>query len=376
MAANCVVFASFGMLVLALPLYARDVLDASDIAVGLAIGAASIGAIVAGPPSGRVADRRGARGILLAGAAVMAAGYLFLALEPALPAIVPVRMVVGAAEAAFVVAVFAVITDLAPTERRGEAISLLTAGSYLGLAVGPIVANLIIEASGFPLVWLVAALGAAGAGAMTLGVPTRRHADGDGPQGWLPPRSALVPGVVLLCALIGFGGFNAFAALYAREIGVERPGLAFAVFAGVVVAVRVFGRKLPDRLGPRTAASTACVLVACGLVIVGAWPSVAGLFVGTAIFAAGQAFAYPAIALLATARAAPAEKNAAVGAVIAFVDIALATGAFLLGIAAEAAGYSAVFLAGALSAAVGLVLLMRVSVRRHPTLDEGLVERV
>jgi predicted MFS family arabinose efflux permease len=374
--ANSAVFASFGMLLLTLPLYARDVLGASDLAVGLAIGGASFGAIVAGPPSGRLADRRGARGLLLGGAAVMAAGYLFLALEPPLGAIVPVRIVVGAAEAAFVVAVFAVTTDLAPEHRRGEAISLLTAGSYFGLAIGPITANLIIEDGGFPVVWLVAALSVAAAGAASLALPRRHHGDGDAPHGWLPPRSALLPGVVLLCALIGFGGFNAFVALYARDIGLDRPGLVFAVFAGVVVAVRVAGRKLPDRLGPRTAASTACILVACGLVIVGAWPSVTGLLIGTAIFAAGQAFAYPAIALLATVRAAPAEKSAAVGAVIAFVDVALATGAFILGIAAEAAGYRAVFLAGALSAAVGLVLLLRIRARSGAVIEQkAVVER-
>lgn len=373
--ANATVFASFGMLLLALPLYARDVLGASDFAVGLAIGAASFGAIVASAPSGRLADRRGARGILLVGAAGMAGGYLFLALEPPLGAIVPVRVFVGAAEAAFVVAVFTVTTDLAPSGRRGEAISLLTAGSYLGLAVGPIVANLIVEGGRFPLVWLVAAVSVAAAGAASLALPARPHHGGDAPHGWLPPRSALLPGAVLLCALIGFGGFNAFAVLYARDIGLDRPGVVFAVFAGVVVAVRVLGRKLPDRLGARTAASMACVLVTCGLVVVGAWPSVAGLLVGTAIFAAGQAFAYPAIAVLATARAAPAEKSAAVGAVIAFVDVALATGAFVLGIAAEAAGYRAVFFAGALSAAIGLALLSRVTVIRRPVMEEGLVER-
>jgi hypothetical protein len=49
--------------------------------------------------------------------------------------------------------------------------------------------------------------------------------------------------------------------------------------------------------------------------------------------------------------------------VIAFVDVALVTGAFLLGIAAEFAGYGAVFALGAASAAGGLVLLSRVSVK-------------
>ena len=313
--------------------------------------------------------------MLVLGAAAMAVGYLVLALEPSLAVIVPVRVVVGAAEAAFVVAVYTAATDLVPEGRHGEALSLVTAGSYGGLAVGPIGANFLLDGDRFALVWVVAAVIVAGAGAASLALPARRpHQGHEAPRGWLPPRAAIVPGLVLLCALIGFGGFNAFAALYAREVGLERPGLVFGVFAGVVVAVRIIGRKLPDRLGARTAAGSACVLIALGLVVVGAWPSVAGLLVGTAIFAGGQAFAYPAIALLATARAGPAERSAAVGAVIAFVDVALATGAFVLGAVAESAGYRAVFVAGAVSAVVGLAVLWKIAVPRV-RVDEGLVER-
>jgi hypothetical protein len=45
---------------------------------------------------------------------------------------------------------------------------------------------------------------------------------------WAP---ALAAGLVLLAALMSFGGFNAFVALYAVELGVEHPGVVFATFA-------------------------------------------------------------------------------------------------------------------------------------------------
>jgi predicted MFS family arabinose efflux permease len=86
--------------------------------------------------------------------------------------------------------------------------------------------------------------------------------------------------------------------------------------------------------------------------------------VGTAVFGSGQALAYPAIALLAISRAAPAERSAAVGSVAAFVDVALGVGAFVLGAVAEAQGYPGVFLAGAVSAAIGLLLLARLQTWR------------
>jgi predicted MFS family arabinose efflux permease len=242
--------------------------------------------------------------------------------------------------------------------------SLITVGSYLGIAVGPLVGDLAVGDGRFALAWLVAAALVLHAGVLgVLARETRPAVEEAAPRGWLPPRSALLPGLVLLLALVGFGGFNAFAALHAREVDLDRPGLVFLAFAGVVGLVHVVGRRLPDRLGAQAAASFACAAVAGGLVVVATWQTELGLFVGTAIFAVGQAFAYPAIALLAMARSATAERSAAVGAVIAFVDVALASGAFLLGIAADVAGYPAVFAAGAVSAGLGLALLALVAGR-------------
>jgi MFS family permease len=362
-AATFAAFATFGAVVLALPLYVRDELGASDLGVGIAIGVASIGAIVAGPMSGRVADRRGRRVVAIASAAVMTAGYVGLALEPSLAPIVVIRALAGAAEAVFVVATFTMVTDLAPANRRGEAMSLITTASYTGLAAGPIAANVVLDAAGYPLVWVLAAALVAAGGAVLLAVPeTRPAGEEEAPRGYLPPRAALLPGLILLLALLGFGGFNAFAALYARDdVGLARPGLVFLLFAGVVVAVRLVGRTIPDRLGPHVAASVACGVAATGLVLIAAWPTVPGLFVGTAVFAVGQAFAYPAIALFATVRTTPAERGAAVAAVIAFVDVALASGAFVLSVAADSWGYRAVFAAGAVSALTGLAVLAATS---------------
>jgi MFS family permease len=364
LAATGAVFASFGILVVALPLYIRDELGESDLGVGLAVGAASIGAILAGPLTGRLADRWGRRIFLFGGVLLMLGGYLTLAAQPPFAAVVAVRAVAGAGEAMFVVAAFTMATDLTPSGRHGEAMSLVTTGSYLGLALGPIVGDLAVDMEGYTFAWLLAAAATGIAGAVALVVrETRPLHDEEPSRALLPPRSALLPGLILFLALLGFGGFNAFAVLHAREVGLDRPGLVFLVFAGVVVLVRLLGRTVPDRLGARLAASAACGAVACGLVVVAAWQTEAGVLVGTAIFAVGQALAYPAAALLAMSRAPASERSAAVAAVIAFVDVALVSGALVLGFAAEAAGYGAVFLCGAASAAVGLVLLIRMAPR-------------
>jgi MFS family permease len=339
-------------------LYARDELAASDLGVGFAVGAGSVGAVLASAPAGRIADRRGRRVVMLAGAAAMVVCYLALALGPSLPVVIGVRLVAGAADAAFVVAAISVATDLAPPDRRGEAVSLITIASYLGLTLGPVAADLILGDGRFGLVWIFAAgcVAVPTLAVVTLG-ETKPETDEEAPAGWLPPRAAMRPGLLVFIGLLGFGGFNAFVALYAREIDFHRPGLIFGLFGLVVVLVRTFGRRLPDRLGARPTLRLSFVFLGAGLATVGFWNDEPGLFVGTAVFALGQALVYPSAILLAIEATKPAERSAVLGSVGAFVDVALGVGAFLLGAVAELAGYGEAFLVAAGIALTGLLVL-------------------
>jgi hypothetical protein len=102
-------------------------------------------------------------------------------------------------------------------------------------------------------VWLLAGSAGLTAGLLGLFLPetgTHRGEPSAAGGGWLPHRDGLLPGVVLGMGLFGFGGFNAFIALYALDIGLDAAGPLFALFAIVVVTVRSLGAKIPDRLGP------------------------------------------------------------------------------------------------------------------------------
>ena len=365
-------FASFGFVLLTLPLYVHDELDRGSAAIGLAVGSASITAVLGGPPAGRLADRRGRRPLILCGAAVMIACYLLLALGPSLPLVMLIRLVAGAGEAAFAIAILTAAADLAPAERRGEAMSLVTTASYLGLTIGPVAADFILGGDRFALNWIVAAsLVVLGTVAVSQLGETRPASAHEAPGGWLPPRTALLPGLLVLLALLGFGGFVAFSALYARELGFDRPGLIFALFGSVVVLVRTVGRKLPDRLGGRRTLVLCFVSLAAGLATIGAWQNETGLIVGTAIFAVGQALSYPAAVLLAMETSSEAERSAVVGGVTAFVDVALSLGAFTLGAVAAVTGYAGAFVVASVVALSGLLVVAPKRRSERIALEEG-----
>src|SRR5690606_18746201 len=96
---------------------------------------------------------------LLVGGALLGAVLMFLtAFAQTLPAIVVLRLGIGVAEAAFFVASFAALADLAPPSRMGEALSYNSLGLYLGLSIGPPLGELLVASSGYTAAWYGAAV--------------------------------------------------------------------------------------------------------------------------------------------------------------------------------------------------------------------------
>lgn len=361
------VFLAIGTLLPTLPLFAKGPLDVGSLGVGLAVAAASPTALLLQPPAGRLGDRRGRRLLVVAGGLVMATTIVAYTLADSLAVLAAFRLVTGAGEALAFVGTATVINDLAPDERRGEAVSLYSLAVYGGLALGPLLGEAVLGDDAYDRVWLVAAAAAFAAAAIGLATPETRPAEAaEAPSGRLLHRAAVGPGLVLVVSVIGFAGFNAFVALYARDLGLDGAGLVFALFAAVVVTIRSVGRRIPDRIGPRRAAAYALVLLALGFAVIGTWATPAGLYAGTVLFACGQALAFPALMTLAVSGVPAAERSSVVGSFSAFADVGFALGAVTLGAVASVAGYRGVFLTAAALSAAGLTLLARVHGGRPP----------
>lgn len=357
--ASFFVFLAIGMLLPVLPLYARGPLGTGDIGVGLAVGMSSPIALVAQPFAGRIGDRRGRRILMVAGALVMATAVAGYTLAGTLAALIVLRLLTGLGEALVFVGSGTIVADIAPYDRRGEALSIYTIGFWGGLALGPVAGEALLGDDRFDLVWLTAAACAAIAAVVGLAIPETRPETTEPSSGKLLHPAALRPGLVLVAAVLGFAGFYTFLALYARDIGLDGVGSVFFLLAVVIVGIRIIGRRLPDRLGPKRASSFALVLLAIGLSIVGLWNTQTGLYVGAAVFAVGQALAFPSLMTLAVDGAPPADRSSVVGTFTAFADVGFAVGAVSLGAVADAAGYDGVFLAAAAASLAGLLVLAR-----------------
>jgi predicted MFS family arabinose efflux permease len=357
-------FTGDGILVPAVPRYVEGPLGAGNVAIGLVVGAFSLSAFFLRPWVGGLGDRRGRRPLMLVGASLFAASVLAYPLASSPAVLAALRLVTGAGEAFFWVGAVTAVFDLAPPERRGEAMSIASLALYVGIGLGPLIGELAIERVGFGAAWVLAATAALTALVTALRVPDTRPeaAAGDAPESShrhrLVHRAGLLPGLVLLTSILGMAGFLTFVPLYALDIGMDGSRLVLLVFAGIVVAIRSIGARIPDRLGTARATRTALALSAAGLTLVGTWRSPTGLLTGAVVLAVGIALLTPAVMALAVEGVAPQERASVIGTTSAFLDLAFGLGPATLGFVAAAVGRPGTFLAGAAAAAVGWVLVM------------------
>ncbi|MGZ8631747.1 MAG: MFS transporter [Actinomycetota bacterium] len=369
-------FTADGMLLPALPRYVEGPLGCGNIAVGLVIGAFSLSAFFLRPWAGGIADRRGRRLLMVAGAslfAVSVAGY-FLATSVAL--LVAMRLLTGAGEALFFVAALAANVDLAPPERRGEAFSFASLALYIGLGAGPFISETIIEHLGFRAVWLGAIGFAAVAVGLALLMPAMTPAEGDAPERHrLIHPAGLLPGLVLAATIWGMAWFLTFVPLYALDLGMGGAGLVLGLFSGIVVVIRSVGARIPDRLGAGLCTRIALALTTLGLAVIGTWRTPAGLVTGAAILGVGVALFTPALFALAVEGIPANERGAVMGTTSAFLDIGFGLGPATLGFVAAGFGRSGTFIAGSIIAAAGLVLVFATKLGRPrgPSMGSGAV---
>jgi MFS family permease len=357
-------FVSVGTLLPTLPRYVEGPLGGGSISVGLVIGAFSLAAVMLRPFVGGVGDRRGRRLLILGGAALVGASVGALVVASNMVVLLLLRLVTGAGEAAFYVGAASAINDLAPEERRGEALSFFSLALYAGLALGPVLGETVLNHTHYNAAWIASAACAFLACLLALGIPdTREEMEEASRSSRIIHPAALLPGTVLATGIIGLTGFNSFIPLYVLTLGMKGSRLIFVTFSVVVLMVRGFGAQLPDRLGPRFSARAALITSAIGLAVIAAWAHPAGLIVGTVLFALGQALAFPALMTIAIRGAPSSERGSVVGTFTAFFDLAYGVGAIGLGAVVDLFGYRGMF-ASASAAAVGGLVLLFVYARR------------
>ena len=339
-------YASLGAVLRILPELVED-----RAVLGLLVGAPALTAIVTRPGGGRVADRVGPAPVMLAGAALMAVGVVPALASGGTGPLLASRLAVGAGEGAMMSAAVLWLLRLSGPGRQGRALAHIGLANYAGLTAGPLLASALGLARE-PVLIVAALLPLAGA-LLTVGVraPAAQPAPAQ-PGGLL--AATLIPGIGLM--LVNFG----YVALLAFGAGAAGTGLVVPVFATLVIAVRMVGASVPDRAGARPTVVVATLVAGAGLAAVAVAGAPVPALAATALVAAGQALAVPALGLLALAGVPGDRHGAAAGLFFAFFDAGVGAGGLVTGGVARATSPAgALAAAGVAVVAAGLLQLRR-----------------
>ncbi len=358
-----------------LPRYITGPLGAGKVEVGIVIGSFAFAAIAARPLAGRWGDRRGRRPVMIAGTALTAVAGALYAVPAGVVGLVIARTLLGIGEGVVYTSGAAWVADRSPDENRGRLIGLFGLSIWTGIAVGPLLGEVIFQATGssYNAVWAFCAAAPLLALVIVNRMPGGEqpvHHEGEGAKtgfASLVPRAAIRPGLALMTANFGYAALASFLVLMLDQRGIGHGALAFGCFAAAVVLNRLVFGDLPDRLGGRRSAMLAAGVEAVGLLIFAASDSLPLALGASVVMGTGFSMLFPSLALLLLAETAPANRGAAMGAFTAFFDLGIAIGSPLVGLAASAFGYPAAFVAGACGAVVGLLIAATAPANAHST---------
>ncbi len=112
-------------------------LGGGDVAIGFVIGVFAVTAIAARPTIGRLGDSRGRRYLIVVGSLATALTFAAHVWADTYAVLLVMRLLTGGFQGAFFVGSAALVSDLAPEHRRGEALSWFSVSIYLGMSLGP-----------------------------------------------------------------------------------------------------------------------------------------------------------------------------------------------------------------------------------------------
>jgi HAD superfamily hydrolase (TIGR01509 family) len=342
--------------------------DLTNSKLGLALFAASLGALVAMPLAGRLSERIGSRRVTIGALLGGGASFFLASLASGLGTLAAALFAFGASFGALNVAANA--QGLALERMSGRSIlssfhAAFSAGGLLGAGLGALAAGIDVAPRAH-FATLAVVLAAAGLAAGRRLLPP--DADDPGPTPILqrPPRALLVLGAAAFFTLLAEGAAIDWSAVYLDSVGATAAvaALGYTGFSLAMATSRTVGDRLNARLGPVALARGGGLLAASGLTFALVSGSTAAALVGFAAMGAGLGVVVPV--LFRAAGSTPGvSASAGIAAVSTLGWLGFLSGPPAIGLAAGAVGLRTA-LALVVLATVGLALLAwSAGPRRH-----------
>ncbi len=364
---NAIEYLLIGLPLAVFPGFVHFTLGYSATLAGFLISLQYAATLISRSPVGRACDTLGPKKVVLGGLACAAvSGLCILAASRGGPAWVVLswlcvsRLWLGAGESCTGTGCIAWGIGRVGPLHTAEVMSWNGVASYGGIALGAPVGVLLDHAGGLAaLGWFSAGLATLGliAGLFRAGVPVIPGVR----MGLGRVLKRVLPfGGVLALASAGFGTIVAFITLYYASHHWNGAAYALSAFGVAFVLVRVFLAGTIRQIGGFACAAISLLVETVGLALLFVAPNEALALLGAALTGLGLSLIFPAMAVEALAGVELSNRGAAIGLYTVFLDLSLGITGPLAGALIAQAGYPAVYLLGAVAAALAEILTLAI----------------
>ena len=353
-----------------IPLVVHDKLGFSNLIVGLVIGIQFLAAVLTRGYAGRLTDHHGGKRSAIQGAVVCALGGLLYLLS-AMPGLSPTislaiivigRLAAGFGESQFVTGCVSWSIASVGPQRAGMSMSWTGIAMFAALAIGAPIGMALYQAYGLQVAMVACVIAPLLSAAIASLQTSYSSSAGERLPFYKVVGQIWREGLGLMMQGVGLSGLTAFASLYFMAHGWQHAGLVMTAFGVGFILVRMVLGSLPDKVSGYRVALWSLVVEAIGQAMLGFAPNEVIALTGALVTGLGCALVFPALGVEALKRVLPSNRGSAMGAFVAFLDIAYGLAGPAAGLVAGQFGYPAVYTLGTACALLGVVLIVT---RRH-----------
>jgi MFS family permease len=262
--------------------------------------ALTVFAVVSGltqAPMGYLADRIGARKILLMGLTLGGFALIMLGVHLSYSWLIASAILLGLANSVYHPADYAILSAHMDEARMGRAFSIHTFAGFLGGAIAPaVVAGLVASIGGLGALIVTGAVGPLVALLLlVVGIPDAREVDRDADGRRAPQPNIITPAIIVLTLFFmllslsnaGIGNFGVVALMTGYGASFSAANVALTAFLGFSAIGVLAGGFLADRTERHGQVAAACFAINAAIVFVIATVALPSLLLTTAMASAG-----------------------------------------------------------------------------------------
>ena len=334
--------------------------------IGVVMGIFALASAISRPWVAEMIDRIGRKRSYTLGSILMVVSpFLYLGIhDPLGSAYLPfllLRAVHGVGLAICFTSVFTFMADILPRDRLNEGIGMFGISGLIGIAIGPVFAEIMLEPFGFSGLFIVA--GILSGISLIIHQPLKESAPTGKEEsdpttffGLFRREKFIVVGLISLLFGVGLAGSGNFVAPLAEERNLGYISFYFFCYSGGAITIRFVNGWLSGKFGENRVLPCSIVLYMAGLFLLPLAYNQALLCVAGVLSGIGHGLLFPLLNTMAVRDERASIRGKATGIFTGGIDSGIFAGSLILGYIGDWFGLNVLFLCAGLSMAIALII--------------------